>query len=251
LNIQQQIEKTAYHNIEIANILKWCNPLGVWADAGDPITKDEVFTCLANNKEELVKTDFYFGTDKDEREKTRTNHIKKVAYFVKNKVDKPIDIEISSEANYHLISDGNHRLAGRWLAGDAAIKSNVFGFIDLAKDMNLWNPNKDMEKLSNLYDQEMQKETSKQFRYFLKKLNKDNSEKKYMVTITQLERIDYFSAKEWKENSFEAKVVKILESVNYRDLKHNQIMPGPFVMEFKSKKDEDFVFQKKNKLKIK
>jgi hypothetical protein len=101
----------------------------------------------------------------------RLNHIKKVAYFVKHKNKEPIHLQLDSkDYNSHIISDGNHRLAGRYIAGDDCIKAEIFGDIQYAKDIYFFNPNKyeiELEKRHTIQIQELE----------LKKINKKNINK--------------------------------------------------------------------------
>ena len=85
------------------------------------------------------------GKEKLAPEEVRRRHVAKVAYFVRHEVQDPISIDVGVPSmGCHtdcLVDDGNHRLAGAWLAQHSTIRAKVGGAVSHAKELGLWNPN--------------------------------------------------------------------------------------------------------------
>lgn len=78
----EELEKLAYHDISIENILKVSNPLGCWMELDSDITKEEIDECIKKGEEEISKTPLWSYLDKSEdNELQRKRHIQKIAFF--------------------------------------------------------------------------------------------------------------------------------------------------------------------------
>lgn len=147
---QETLEKLAWHDIDVAKLVEYCNPLGAWMELEKPITRREVKACLDAGNEALTETplwtDLAFGRVKLSNEESRARHVAKIAYFVKHPVERPISIDVGIPSMGcfvdHMVGDGNHRLAGAWLRGDKTIKASVCGSENHARELGLWNPNR-------------------------------------------------------------------------------------------------------------
>lgn len=157
-------QKLAYHNLELANIIKYANPFdGCWIELDYPITKKEVLECVKNKQEELTQTPIWteiaFNHVKLTKEAIRLNHIKKIAYFVVNDIQDPISLEVGvPELNVYIdyiVDDGNHRLAAAIIKNQKIIKATLSGSTSHAKELGLWNPNefelKEIEEYEKKY----------------------------------------------------------------------------------------------------
>lgn len=147
---QETLDKLAWHEIDVAKLVEYCNPLGAWVELDSPITREEVQACLDAGKEALTETplwtDLAFGRVQLSDEEARARHAAKIAYFVKHPIERPIslDVGIPSMGCFvdHMVDDGNHRLAGALLRGDKTIRAVVCGSQDHARELGLWNPNR-------------------------------------------------------------------------------------------------------------
>lgn len=166
-----ELEKDAHHLINIKTLKGYCDPLSCWMDLTKPITKEEVLKCVADGKAELAFTpDFYscsFGKGKNmSTEQKREAHIKKIAFFVVNDSNKPIDIDVGVPSMgghvSYMVDDGNHRFAGAIIRGDKEIKAKVMGDESHAKELGLWNPDIKMVELQKRYNEEYQKQKQEQ-----------------------------------------------------------------------------------------
>lgn len=160
-----ELEKDAHHVINIKKLQEYCDPLSCWMDLIKPITKEEVLKCVADGKAELAFTpDFYsssFGKGKDmSADEKREAHIKKIAFFVVNESNKPIDIDVGVPSMgghvSYMVDDGNHRFAGAIIKGDKEIKAKVMGEEAYARELGLWNPDVKMIELQKRYHEEYQ-----------------------------------------------------------------------------------------------
>lgn len=155
----EKLEKIAYHNVPVKNLKQLVNPFQCWQELKKPITKKEVMDCLKQGNEALTKTplalELAFSGKPLDFEKMRENHIRKIAYFVKNKPEKAIylDVGVPSMGCHvnHIVDDGNHRLAGAILRNDETIKCNIAGCLEHIKTLGLWYPNDAYMELDNLY----------------------------------------------------------------------------------------------------
>tara|TARA_B100000700_G_scaffold68939_1_gene76338 strand:- start:12323 stop:14164 length:1842 start_codon:yes stop_codon:yes gene_type:complete len=139
------IEKSFY-NIPVEELSERCDVWSCWQHLDNPITEKEIEECLKRNKAELIDTEILENKKPINKKKLRLAHIKKIAYFVKNRFDNPIDIDVGvPELNApnlgHIIMDGNHRLAAAIYRGDKNIKANIHGSTDYIKEIGLYYPN--------------------------------------------------------------------------------------------------------------
>jgi hypothetical protein len=173
----EDLEKKAFHYVLIKNLLEHTNPLGCWAELKSEITILEVKNCINESNSELTATPLYLTIDEDEyKDELRAKHIQKIAYFVENETTKPIDIEIGfPEFNSHsclnnIIDDGNHRLAGNFIAGNKYIKSSISGSKELALEMGIWNPNAYLKELEKRDELEYKERKLSQYNNFINNL---------------------------------------------------------------------------------
>lgn len=158
---EAELEELAFHNISVARLVKLSNPMGAWMELESPIEKNEVMECLAQGKEKLCHTPLWssvlFGKDKGMTpQQCRENHIAKIAYFVKNPIEKPISMDVGvpsmGHTPGHLIDDGHHRLAGSFIAGRRFIPAHVGGEVSHAKSLGLWKPNRYQAELDRRWE---------------------------------------------------------------------------------------------------
>lgn len=151
----EELEKGAWHDLSVAHLVELHNPLCAWAELGSPLTVEEVQACLEAGQEELCHTPLWtaliFGKEKLPPEEVRRRHVAKVAYFVRHEAQDPISIDVGVPSlgcrSDCLVGDGNHRLAGAWIAQRATVRASVCGSIDHAQEMGLWNPNAHAQEL--------------------------------------------------------------------------------------------------------
>ena len=132
------------HNVNTERLKSLYNPFTSWVEQKEPITKEEVLQCLENGEEELVEHKMYSFNDKVSDKKileNRINHIKKIAYFVKNKPNEPIKIDAIFQGLSIMLEDGNHRFAANIIKGRETTKSNIMGEEGYIKELGLWSPN--------------------------------------------------------------------------------------------------------------
>lgn len=157
------LQALAHHNIHTEVLLQYCDPFaGCWMELKTPITKEEIKACIDNGQAQLVDTPLwseviYSGKEINE-EQSRANHIKKIAYFAINDIEKPIslDVGIPEMNSYvsHMVDDGNHRLAGAIYKGQKFIKCTVGGSTKHAQDLCLYQPNEYETELFARYEKE-------------------------------------------------------------------------------------------------
>lgn len=144
-----ELSKKGWHELSVKRLSRLCKPLACWVEVDQDIKPEEVLACLDRGEEALVATPLWtsilFSRTPITAEENRQRHIQKVAWFVKNKANEPISLEVGCEAlgvwADHIISDGNHRLAAAIIRGDKTIAACVGGGVTDAKRMKLWNPN--------------------------------------------------------------------------------------------------------------
>lgn len=160
----KELENLSHHTLETEKVKEFANPFnGCWIELKSPITKEEVKACIDKCEQELTHTPSWIEVSmnptKWPEETIRSNHIKKIAFFATNEMEKPIsiDVGIPSLGCYvdYIIDDGNHRLAGAIYKGDLFIKAKVSGDVNHAKELDLWNPNKYEKELNKRYEEEM------------------------------------------------------------------------------------------------
>lgn len=145
----EDLEALAFHEISVKKLARLCKPLSCWVEVEQSITPEEIHACIERGDESLVSTPlwtaFLFKKTTITVEENRDRHIQKVAWFVKNGFNDPIEIDVGSSRLGimvdHLVQDGNHRLAAAIIRGDKTIKAHVGGSIEDAQGMNLWRPN--------------------------------------------------------------------------------------------------------------
>jgi hypothetical protein len=130
--------------LPVSKIAKHCNPYeGCWLDVGTrPITLAEVSSCLAQGKERLSNTE-----RRSAPRSARSRHVQKIAFFVRNGYQEPLQIDVGvPQLGLHIsyvVQDGNHRLAAdiyrRDVLGESPLtRVEVSGDIAHAKSLGLW-----------------------------------------------------------------------------------------------------------------
>lgn len=165
----EELEKLFFHNISVKKLHRLCNPFTCWMEIETAITEKEVKDCIDKGQEDLIETPlalesiFKHGKILDPIE-SKQNHIKKIAYFVKNGFDNPISLDVgvpSMGCNVdYMIEDGNHRFAAAIIREDKFIKCHIMGEEEHAQELGLWKPNKYYDALMESYDQDIEKTTS-------------------------------------------------------------------------------------------
>ncbi|KPM98335.1 hypothetical protein [Vibrio alginolyticus] len=127
--------------ISLDVLADFVNPLGAWHELkGEAITKAEVEACIARGEAELCDTPLIEMGEilSDERLlSARDAHVRKIAYFVVNGSDDPVDIECIDIEDIR-INDGNHRLSAELINGKKAALASLGGFLDVAMDIGLY-----------------------------------------------------------------------------------------------------------------
>lgn len=210
----EELLEYAYHNVSIEALKEIVNPLNCWIELQTPITKEDVLLSLKNKEYALNETKIWFEDMTEDRSKKRIEHINKIAFFVKNKPQKPISIDLGTEPDYinvnYIIDDGNHRLAGSIIKGRETIKAHISGNTNLMKSLGLYSPNFFEAELERRYDEE--------YKIYLQELNE-----KYQNKISNFVKI----IKKTKE------IILNREQFNeYCDIFDNYF--------FKFKKDQEF-----------
>lgn len=161
----EELEDASYHDVPLSRVKKLADPFGCWMELKSPITHQEVLDCLKNNQEQLTETPLALDAMMDSKgsfdvDEARQKHIQKIAYFVKNGFDKPIDIDVGvpSMGCYidHMIEDGNHRLAAAIIRKDKTIKCSIMGEGEYAIELGLWNPNEYLIELVKRFDEDIE-----------------------------------------------------------------------------------------------
>jgi hypothetical protein len=127
--------------LSISSMMEYIDPFNAWMELESPIEIHEVLYCLENNNESLAETPLLLsssGLTPEKLIKLRQNHIRKIAYFVKNGFSKPIDIEWEEQKYNSPIQDGNHRIVAAIIKKDTHINAYVSGFMDIAYDDGLF-----------------------------------------------------------------------------------------------------------------
>lgn len=154
-----ELQKKAFHIIDVKKLQEYVNPLGCWAELESPITKKEVLVCLLNNDEKLTYTPLHyenaFAKENLSKEECRKRHIQKIAFFIKNDFSDPISLdvgipELNAYVSYY-VDDGNHRLAASILKGKESVNAHIQGSVEYAKELGLWSPNAYQEELDKRY----------------------------------------------------------------------------------------------------
>jgi len=156
-----ELEEASYHELPLSRVKKLADPFGCWMELKSPITHQEVLDCLKNNQEQLTETPLALDAMMDLKgafdvDEARQKHIQKIAYFVKNGFDNPIDIDVGVPSMNcyvsHMIEDGNHRLAAAIIRKDKIIKCSIMGEGSYAQELGLFNPNEYLIELVRRYD---------------------------------------------------------------------------------------------------
>jgi len=120
-------------SVLLSRLAPW-NPFesSVWCGISCPITKDEVCAALEGGVVERVPhSDFEVHS--------RDFHIARVAYFVLNGWESPIEIDVGcpSLGCYAgwIVNDGNHRLAAAFYLGLSEIQAEISGSWDYAAEL--------------------------------------------------------------------------------------------------------------------
>ncbi len=145
----EDVERQAWHEVDVATLVAMHNPLRAWAELKSPIRPEEVHACLAAGQEELCPTPLWselaFGKASLSAAEARRRHVAKIAYFVRCAPENPISLDVCIPAmgcfSICLVVYGNHRLAGACLAQHSTIRAKVGGAVSHAKELGLWNPN--------------------------------------------------------------------------------------------------------------
>ena len=144
-----RLEAGAWHWLRTAHLAEQCSPWGAWVELEKPIHPNEVRRCLAQRREALVATPLWCSQEwqraKMSVARARDNHVRKIAYFTRHAMEKPLSIDVGIPSlgcfPEHLLGDGNHRFAGAILRGDKTVAASVCGSIQHARALGLWNPN--------------------------------------------------------------------------------------------------------------
>lgn len=121
---QQDVERQAWHEVDVATLVGMHNPLRAWSELKSPIRASEVHECLKAGQEELTETPLWselaFGKASLSDGEARRRHVAKIAYFVRHAPQTPISLDVGIPSmgcfTSCLVDDGNHRLAGAMLA---------------------------------------------------------------------------------------------------------------------------------------
>ncbi len=108
----------------------------VWVGISKPIRKEEVsvaLECMTLRSEPIPDWNFISPAA------SRDEHVKRVAFFVINKDNNPIQIDVGvPELGCHvswIIIDGNHRLAAAFYRNDLEIEADVSGSLNKINEM--------------------------------------------------------------------------------------------------------------------
>lgn len=258
----KELEKLAYHNISIENIIKIANPLGCWMELKEPITKEEVMKCVEDKEYEVVDTPLWSKISRDtDPEVIRNNHVKKIAYFVVNEPKEPIRLDIGFPGfggniyDFHIIDDGNHRLSGAYIAGKKEIKGYLLGCTDYAKELGLHNPNLYEIELTKRYDEEFIEIKEKEFEEFVEELSKSTKKNRngsYEINfkISDLNKYDDLLINLIDKKEILTEKENLFKSWSFEDVENNSLMPESKVT--LTRKEAVLLFgrglEKKNKL---
>lgn len=106
--------------------LKSMIPHPLYNSWGVMIKMSEIMKCIEDDLGEYVETPLG-----DTSEEARQNHIKKIAYFVKNGYEDPISLDVGiPEIGYrpdNLVDDGNHRLVASYIRKDVSVPCVLSG----------------------------------------------------------------------------------------------------------------------------
>lgn len=90
---QEEVETLAWHEVDVATLVRMHNPLRAWTELKSPIEPSEVQACLAAGQEALCETPLWselaFGKVSLSDEEVRRRHIAKIAYFVRHAPETP------------------------------------------------------------------------------------------------------------------------------------------------------------------
>jgi hypothetical protein len=125
-----------YTLIPVAKILEQIDdPFGRW-DVFSPVTQEMVMEAVLNGSFTQAIESYSHG--KERRVQSAMWHARRIAWFMKNGWDAPIDIDVGipSMGYYpYILVDGHHRLCAAIMTGEAVIKAQVSGAIDYAFDL--------------------------------------------------------------------------------------------------------------------
>lgn len=114
--------------VSLQKLLKIANPLNFppWREIKGPILDNEILNC------QEIKYEKEYDSLQPQ---TRDEHIRKIAFFVKNGwQDDPITIILNK--NIYPIYDGNHRVCAAIIRNDEYIIANVEGPSSKIKDLS-------------------------------------------------------------------------------------------------------------------
>ena len=149
----EELSLRAHHTLDVKHLAALCNPFSAWGDIERPILKKEIRACLKAGEEALCETPLWtsrLGHATSDghpmaSDEIRQNHIRKIAYFARHTATTPIELDVGIPSMNchveHLVQDGNHRLAGALIRGDATIAARVGGSVEHAQSLGLWGPN--------------------------------------------------------------------------------------------------------------
>lgn len=134
--------------VHTSHLARYCDPYkGCWIDLEAPITIDEVSAGLGSAPRRPLKpyeTWWLAPNTKAAMAKVRRDHIRRIAWFVNNGFQDPIDVDVGVPSlgyyNTHLIVDGNHRFAAalyrmRVLGEDPVLPVAVSGSVEYAREL--------------------------------------------------------------------------------------------------------------------
>lgn len=174
----ERLENTGLHIVSVKVLKAYCNPFKCWFELESPITKKDILICLEQGKEGLVETPLVlsdlYGKNKEnfKADLARENHIRKIAYFVKNKAIEPLSLDVGVPnagcfVDYFL-QDGNHRFAAAIIKNDKEVHCHISGSSNYIKELKLWNPNSDLKELLKLYEIQYEQENRNKQKHRLK-----------------------------------------------------------------------------------
>lgn len=163
---EDDLEAIAFHEVPMATLRKMCNPFTCWMEQSTSISHKDVRDCIKAGRAELCDTptwsEIAFGMTKITPEENRDRHIRKIAYFVLNPINDPINIEVGCQSlgcmpPSHLVDDGNHRFAAAIIKGETVVRAKISGGVEDAKQMGLWHPNPAFEELERRWEKRYRK----------------------------------------------------------------------------------------------
>lgn len=137
------------HRVLTSVLKRHCNPFeGCWPELESPLSFADVQHALDEGRAQLhaESLDTGWGEPTDEAIVQRNRHAEKVAWFVLNEFNQPIEIDVGAPALGcyvdWIVTDGNHRLAAAIFVletrgEDRPLPANIGGQLSHAKKLGL------------------------------------------------------------------------------------------------------------------